>query len=524
MNDFDYDYVVIGSGFGGSVAALRLIEKGHRVLLLEKGRELSAQDFPTSNWNLKRWLWMPRFGFHGLFRIAFFPHVTILAGVGVGGGSLVYACTHPVPPPKFFSAPSWAHLADWGAELPPHYATARRMLGVATNPTFGPADELIRDIAKERGQASAFGPTDVAIYFGEPGKTVPDPYFGGAGPARTGCIHCGGCMLGCRHDAKNSLDKNYLHLARQRGLDLRAETDVVAVRPLPGGGYRVEGRTPGRGRRRDRVHWRARNVVFAGGVLGTLKLLLRMKDDPNGLPRLSERLGHDVRTNSESLVYVVSQRRDVDLSRGLAIGSILQTDEHSHLEPVRYPKGSGAFRPLLAPHVPGDNAFVRMVRLLGLLLRNPLKVLRAFLVPDLAKYSSILLYMRTSEGTLRFVRSRFRGITTRRGPGAKPTASLPDATELARAVAEKLDGMPLSAFSETLFNIPTTAHILGGCCMGDSAETGVIDARHRVYGYDGLYVIDGSAVSANPGVNPALTIVALAERALSFIPEGTKST
>lgn len=513
--DFDYDFIVVGSGFGGSVSGLRLTEKGYRVLMLEKGRELGPSDFPKTNWNLKRWLWMPRLGWRGLFKLTFFRHVTVLSGVGVGGGSLVYANTLPVPKRSFFTSPSWGHLADWEGELRPHYETALRMLGATANPAFTPVDRVMKSVAADMGKS--FESTPVAVYFGEPGKTVPDPYFGGSGPERTGCTYCGGCMLGCRFGSKNTLDKNYLYFARKRGMELLADTEVTAVRPLPGGGYRVEARTGASVFGRRARSFTARNVVFAGGVLGTVELLLRMKQDPEGLPRLSDRLGEHVRTNSESLIGVIGEQRQYDLSRGVAIGSIIQLDEHSHVEPVRYSAGSGFWRLLLAPHVAGERAIVRLARFAGAFVRHPVKLARALLVPDLAKYSIILLYMKTAEGTLR-LRLGAAGLATSLSSGKAPTASIPEATDIARRVAEKIQGFEASLITETLFNIPTTAHILGGCCMGDSPETGVIDHQHRVFGYDGLYVIDGSAVSANPGVNPSLTITALAERAMSRIP------
>lgn len=517
----EYDFVVIGSGFGGSTAALRLVEKGHRVLVIEKGSELGAAQFPKSNWDLRRYMWIPWIGFRGLFKMTFFRHVTVLSGVGVGGGSLVYACTHPVPKDSFFTSPSWAHIADWREELAPHYLEAKRMLGVATTPFRTRTDDVLQQIAVERGQPEAFEPTQVAVYFGKPGQTVPDPYFGGRGPARTGCIRCGGCMLGCRHDAKNSLDKNYLHLARQGGAQVHADTEVCKVSPRPGGGYSI---TAKRGRfplLASEVQYTAKNIVFAGGVLGTVKLLLDLQRDPACLPKLSPRLGFGIRTNSESLIGVVSRRTDIDLSKGIAIGSILQTDEHSHLEPVRFSQGSGLFRMLIAPHVTGENIVVRLARLVGAMVRHPIQMLKALFVRDLSKQTTILLYMRSTDGTLRFRRSWTGRMVSDRDTGAAPTAAIPEATELAHAVGDKLDGLPVSLVTETLFNIPTTAHILGGCCIGADATEGVIDGEHRVHGYEGLYVMDGSAVSANPGVNPSLTIVAMTERAVSRIAPAT---
>jgi cholesterol oxidase len=518
-----WDYVIVGSGFGGSVSALRLVEKGHRVLMLEQGRRLGPADFPKTNWNLRRWLWAPGLGWRGLFRMTFLRHVTALSGVGVGGGSLVYANTLPVPTDRFFAADSWAALADWKRELQPHYATARRMLGAVANPNRTRADEVIAEIAADLGREEHVHPTEVAVYFGTPGESVPDPYFGGQGPERTGCIQCGGCMLGCRFGAKNTLDKNYLYLAEKLGLVIRADSQVVAIR-RDQDGYTLEVREGARRWRRRRQTVRADRVILSGGVLGTLDLLLRMRARGGGLPDLSPRLGEFVRTNSEVLMGVVSRRRDVDLSKGIAIGSILHTDEHSHIEPVRYPAGAGFFRTMMAPHGPGSNVFSRLARAAGFALRHPWRTIQTWLVPDWARYTMILLYMRTLEGHLRFKLGRSfrrffrRGITTEVGDGPRPSASIPEASELGYRVAEKIDGYPTSMMTETLLGIPTTAHILGGCVMGDSPETGVIDSQHRVFGYPGLFVIDGSAVSANPGVNPSLTICALAERAMSFIP------
>lgn len=512
-----FDWIIVGSGFGGATMALRLCEKGYDVLVLEKGSRLGPAQFPKTNWNLKRWMWAPWVGFRGLFKMTFFRHVTILSGVGVGGGSLVYACTHPVPKQSFFESEPWASLADWREELEPHYEVAKRMLGVNPTPFTTKPDEVLRSIATDRGQADDFHPTEVAVYFGQPGKEVEDPYFAGRGPRRTGCIKCGGCMLGCRHGAKNSLDKNYLHLAEQLGMELEADTEVIAVRPREGGGYRIEAKQ-GRGPFRKKVAFTADNVVLAGGVLGSVDLLLKMKADPQGLPELSPRVGASVRTNSEALIGVIAPGHEDDLSKGIAIGSIFQTDDKSHLEPVRYPEGSGFFRLLTVPHVTGETKAIRVLRTIGTMLRHPLMTLRGYFWGDMAKESSILLYMRTTEGTLRLKRSWTGGMTTAEEEGASPTASIPEATELAHAFADKIGGMPVSMVTETVMDIPTTAHILGGACMGKTAADGVIDRDHRVHGYDGLYVVDGASISANPGVNPSLTIVAMAERAASRIP------
>jgi cholesterol oxidase len=515
-----YDYLIVGSGFGGSVSALRLVEKGYRVLLLEKGSELTAEDFPETNWNVKRWLWAPFIGFRGLFQMRPFRHVQVLAGAGVGGGSLTYANTLPIPKPGFFNSPSWSKLANWEQELAPHYQTARRMLGAAPTDFLTPADALLKSIAEDRGKPEEFEKPYVSVFMGVPGKTVPDPYFGGEGPARTGCIRCGACMTGCRHGAKNTLDKNYLYLARKHGLELHADTEVTKVAPAENGEYRVEARFGRIYFWRQRRTYRARNVIFSAGALGTNALLLRLKKDPSALPELSDQLGSSVRTNSESLIMVTVPGSRDDHSKGIAINSLLQTDEHSHLEMVRYGDGSGFFRMVMVPHLLSRApALVRFFQLLLFILLHPIQVLRASLVLNYSRSTMILLYMRSTEGTLRFALNWLGFMKTELEQGEAPQAIIPEASELAFAIAKKAGGLAMSAFYEPIFNIPTTAHILGGCCMGDSRATGVIDSRHRVFGYEGIYVIDGSTISANVGVNPSLTITALAERAMSFIPE-----
>ncbi len=525
MSELHFDAIVVGSGFGGSVSALRLAEKGHRVLVLEQGRRFGPDDFPETNWELPRWLWERALGLHGLFRMSFLQHITVLHGVGVGGGSLVYANTLPTPKDEFFRAPSWGHLADWQTELTPHYATARRMLGSNRNPTTTRGDRVLLEIAKELGREADFSPTDVGVFFGESGKRVPDPYFGGEGPERVGCTHCGGCMTGCRVGAKNTLDRNYLYLAEKRGVRVRPETEVVAVRPRSWGGWQVETRRS-LGGSEDPQRFTADRVVLAGGVMGTVPLLLRMKRERDGLPDLSDRVGDFVRTNSEALIGVVAPDKGESFAHGVAITSILHTDEHSHIEPCRYGEGSGFFRTLALPHAPGETIAARLVGAIKGVAKDPLRWLRAVAVHDFAKQSQILLYMRTLDGTLslrlgRSVRNGFREglITKLDDPTRAPKAFLAEATELARRFADKVDGVSMSIITETLLGVPSTAHILGGACMGKDRDEGVIDAEHRVFGYDGLYVVDGAAVSANPGVNPSLTITALAERAAGYWPQ-----
>jgi cholesterol oxidase len=518
-----WDWIVIGSGFGGSVSALRLAQKGYSVLVLEKGRRWQDTAFPRTNWNLRRWLWMPALGFRGFFKMTFLRHITALSGVGVGGGSLVYANTLPIPPAGFFRARAWGEMADWASELAPHYETARRMLGVVENPLETPPDRALKGMARTMGLEGEVQPAPVGVFFGEPGVEHPDPYFDGEGPSRQGCTHCGGCMTGCRYGAKNTLEKNYLWLAEKRGVTIQPETEVVWVRPSAAG-YAVtaEERT-GPFRKRTQV-LEARNVVFAGGVLGTVPLLLKLRESPQGLPGLSPRVGDRVRTNSEVLVGVTTLRKDLDLSQGVAITSTLKTDAQSHLEPVRFSSGSGLFRVLAMPHSPGSTFLRRMATGLLRVMRAPLRTLRAMTVRDWAKRTTALLYMRTREGFLRLGRGgmgfplRRRRLVSEKGRGPLPTVAIPEATDLAEAYAREVDGQVGSLLTETVLGIPTTAHILGGACMGRTLEEGVIDLEHRVFGYEGLYVIDGSAVSANPGVNPSLTITAMAERALTLIP------
>ena len=517
----DWDFVIVGSGFGGSVSALRLAQKGYRVLVLEKGKRWTKEDFPKSNWRVRKWLWNPALGLRGFFQMSFLKHVTVLHGVGVGGGSLVYANTLPRPADPFFAAPSWASLADWKSELAEHYGTAERMLGAAKNPQWTRGDEVLAEIAKDIGRADHHHPTDVAVFFGASGETVPDPYFDGEGPDRTGCTFCGACMTGCRVGAKNTLDRNYLYLAERLGVEVRPEHEVTAVRPIEGG-YRVELKNTFGG---ALPPIETARVVFSGGVMGTIPLLLQMQEDPQGLPNLSPRLGDFVRTNSEALFGAVVPDSSADFSKGVAITSILHTDEHSHIEPVRYAAGSGFFRLLALPHAPGGNVLARIGAAVGGFVRQPWRWVRTFFARDWAKQSQVLLYMRTLEGTLsmrlgRDWRAAFtRGLVTQvDDPTAAPQAFMKEATDLLLRFADKVKGVPMSLLTELFLGVPSTAHILGGACMGATPDEGVIDAEHQVHGYPGLYVIDGAAVSANPGVNPSLTITALAERAMSRIP------
>lgn len=516
----DYDYIIVGSGFGGSVSALRLAEKGYKVLVLEKGKWYRSQDFPKTNWNLRKWLWVPALRFFGIMKLTFFRHVTILSGTGVGGGSLVYANTLPRPKSAFFKHGSWHRLADWETELKPYYQTAERMLGAAENPHPGPADKALEQLAAQLGRPGDYSRTRVGVFFGPPGQTREDPYFEGKGPQRAGCIFCGACMTGCRHNAKNSLDKNYLHLAMLHGAEIKAEQEVFDVRPLDGAGgatgYEVHFKKSTAWLFPKKNKLTCRGIVFAGGVLGTVPLLLRLRQ--HSLPRLSERLGYDVRTNNESLLPVTSLDKSVDYTEGVAIGSILQTDEHSHLEPVRYGKGSGFWRFSLLPLVSGGGFTRRMKALLKVFLKETTQIFRALTVGDWARQTPVLLFMQHLDSTLRLRLTHTGRVNTQLGEGPAPTPFIPQAAGLARRYASIVKGYPMSFFLEPLAGISSTAHILGGAVMGESPQTGVIDQNNRVFGYQNMYICDGSMISANPGVNPSLTITAISERAMDKVP------
>ncbi|MCO5247868.1 MAG: GMC oxidoreductase [Chitinophagales bacterium] len=512
-----YDYVIIGSGFGGSVSALRLSEKGYKVLVIEKGKWFEPEDFPKTNWNIKKWLWVPQLKFRGLFKITFFRHVAVLSGVGVGGGSLVYANTLPIPQKAFYETGTWAGLADWENELKPFYSTALKMLGAEQNPVLHRSDKAIKELAKQMGKEDQFSPTNVAVYFGKPGVTVDDPYFDGKGPTRTGCIHCGACMLGCRYNAKNTLDKNYLWLSQQLGTEIVANSLVYDIKPKNEDGtqgYNIYYKESVKlFSKKYKVS--TDNVILSGGVLGTVDLLLDLKK--KSLPKLSNRIGYGIRTNSESLIGVTTYDKNKSFSDGVAIGSILHTDEHSSVEPVKYSPGSGAWRLLMAPMVSGKNFFTRLYNMAKDLLARPIQNFKMFTVDDWSKRTIILLFMQTIDSTLRFTKSSF-GMSSKIDIGKAPTSDIPEAREIANGVASIINGKPMVLSTETLFGIPTTAHILGGACMGANAETGVIDKDNKVFGYQNMYICDGSMISANPGVNPSLSITAISERAMSKIP------
>ena len=524
-----FDFVIIGSGFGGSVSALRLAEKGYRVLVLERGKRYNAQDFPRTNWNIFKYLWLPGarcFGFQGL---NFFDDLWVLNGSGVGGGSLVYASTHIKPTKAFFEGEEWRDLADWEAELTPFFDLANRMLGTAENPSFWAADQHLYEIAKELGKEDTFKPTPVGIFFGEPGVTVPDPFFDGQGPDRAGCIHCGGCMVGCRHNAKNTLDRNYLYLAERLGTEVWPESNVLDIHPLygprPGAArYEIEYEriTDWVFKRKSKV--RARNVVISAGVLGTLDLLLKCRDEHRSLPLLSQRLGTRVRSNSEALLGVTARDTAVNYSQGVAISSHFWVDDVTSVEPVRYPPGSSFMRNLMLPLIEFEGGpWRRLSEVLNRAVKQPMDFLHVRVLPKWASRNTILLIMQTLENRMSFKRGRsiwtlFRkGLVSERDKRLPIPAVIEAGRDAVNRFAEKADGVPWVGINDVL-DTPNTAHILGGCDIGADASTGVIDVHHQVFNYPGMYVADASVIPANLGVNPSLTITAMAERAMSYMP------
>ncbi|MBI5845177.1 MAG: GMC family oxidoreductase [Deltaproteobacteria bacterium] len=517
-----YDYAVIGSGFGGSVSALRLSEKGYRVAVLEQGRDVTPSDMEAAAGNLKRFLWMPPLGMRGYFVQHVFRHVIIVGGVGVGGGSLVYAAVLLRPKAAFFNDPAWRDLSpDWQGELAPHYETAEGMLGVTRNPRLDLMDGHLKKAARLMGAEGTFGPVRNGIYFGNPGTTVPDPFFDGKGPPRTGCEYCGECLAGCAKNSKNSLDKNYLHLAKNLGAKILPDRRAVNVLPLPGGGYAVESRSVN-GLKKAPV--KADRVIVSAGVVESLRLLFSCRDDLKSLPNISPRLGKLVRTNSEAIVGILSRDKDADLTKGTAITSDFYPDSHTHITQNRFPTAYNFMKFYVGPLVDDADPKTRAKKALAALFSHPVSATESFRAKNWRGRMSVLTVMQDTDNRLAFDfrRSPFppfsRRLQSRAIKGWEAPSYLPVANEAARAFAAASGGTPLNVLTESVGGISSTAHILGGCPMGTSAENGVISRNHEVFGHPGLYVVDGSAVSANVGVNPSLTIAALSELAMSRIP------
>jgi cholesterol oxidase len=528
-----FDYAIIGSGFGGSVSAMRLTEKGYSVLVMERGLRFNDGDFAKTSWNVFRYLWAPAVRCFGVLQLSFFKDVFVLHGSGVGGGSLGYANVLMQPSDELFENPSWKDLADWKAILLPHYDTARRMLGVSTNPCQWPADQVLREIASELKTELTFRPTSVGTFFGEPGQEgveVPDPYFGGEGPMRTGCNHCGACMVGCRYNAKNTLVKNYLYFAEKWGAQIWSECDVKDIRPLPdvqpdGARYEIVYRSTTRWLVKPLKTIRVRNVVVSAGSLGTQRLLFRCRDITKSLPRLSPKLGSMVRTNNEALLGSSARDDKVDYSEGIAITSIFYADPVTTVEPVRYPAGSSLMRFLTGPLLEMDGSIPRRLFItLITMFKRPLDFLKTHITPGWAQRTTILLVMQTEDNHfhMRLGRSFWtlfsRNLVSDTSQGHGIPAKLEIGHEVTRRFSKKTNGIPAGSINEAVLNVPLTAHILGGCPMGHNDQEGVIDLDCQVHNYPGLYVVDGSIMPANPGVNPSLTITALAEYAMSLVP------
>jgi cholesterol oxidase len=530
---YDYDFIVVGSGFGGSVSALRLAEKGYRVAVIEMGRRWTPDNMPKTTWSLRRWLWRPALGLHGFFSMRFFRHVMVLHGNAVGGGSIVYGNTLMVPPNKVWGQGTWAGLNDWLRVLPEHYATAKRMLGVTTNRILGPADLRLKEMAALVGAEKTFYKTDVAVFFGDEGdaggKTYADPFFGGDGPARTSCIGCGGCMAGCRYNAKNTLDKNYLYLAEKRGTTLYAQTKVIDVKPLDGAadgarGYEVRTQAAA-GREVDApARLTCRGIVFAASSLGTQELLLRLKDR-GSLPRISDALGKCVRTNAESLIGIRYPDSEVDLSKGIAIGSGIYIDGNTDIQATRYSAGSDAIALINTVLTLGrpdwTRPFLWLATLAKMLLTQPVRTLRALWPVGYATQTMIFLCMQTVDAhvDMRLKRPWYWPFGKVLGSvGKRLPTFISEANEFARKAAAATGGFPMTSITEILFNIPTTAHCMGGAGMARTAAAGVCDGHNRVFGYANMYICDGSMLGANLGVNPSLTITALTELAMTRIP------
>jgi cholesterol oxidase len=531
-NEEAYDFVIIGSGFGGSVSAMRLTEKGYRVLILERGKRFRDEDYARTNWNIWKYLWLPALRCFGIQELSVFRGFFVFGSCGVGGGSLVYSAVLMEPDESFFNAPTWSDFADWKSVLQPHYQTARKMLGVTTNPHLWPADEALKEIAEELGYGDTFKPTEVGYFFGEAGEEVPDPYFGGEGPSRAGCIHCGGCMVGCRYNSKNSLDKNYLYFAEKWGAEVRPEVEAHDIRPLPpnqhdDARYEIHYRSSTNWVFKPIKSVRAKNVIVAAGALGTLKLLLTCRDVTQSLPKLSKRLGEAVRTNSEAFLGGFTHEDRDDHSKGLSITSIFNADAMTLVEPVRFSDGSSMmYRLLASPFIEVGGGFLaRFMNSIISFIRQPMDMIRSKFVPGLARRGVGLMFMQAEDNLMRLKLGRDLFTLFRRNLIAEHDVEKTIPVDLAlgnrvtKMFAEKIGGRPFGSFPASILNLPTTAHLMGGCLFGSDQTEGVIDINCEVFNYPGLYIIDGSIVPANPGLNPTLTITALAEYAMSHMPE-----
>jgi cholesterol oxidase len=514
---------------------MRLSEKGYRVLVIERGKRIPDEQFPETNWQLRKYLWMPALGLQGFLKLSLLEDLMVFSWSGVGGGSLGYANVLVEPDEKMFQAPAWRDLANWQELLKPHFDEAKRMLGRQLTPDFTPADEIMRAAAESMGRGDTFEPVHVGVYFGEPGEEHSDPYFGGEGPARTGCIYCGGCMIGCRYNSKNTLPKNYLYFAENLGAQVMAEAEVTNIEPIAnrgGGGipngYRIFHRSPLNIFKHKNGVVTTKNVIVAAGVLGTLELLFKCRDIYRSLPELSDSLGNNVRTNSEALLGVTDESPDANHTVGISIHSVFEADESTHIETFRFPDGSDfLFKLLGAPLIESANNGLirRIVKIIRAIVLHPLQFLRSKISRTWGRRTFGILVMQTEDNFMkvrwdRGLRTLFKmGLHSTRNVEHPVQAEIPIGHEAVRQMARMINGIPVGNVAEGLMNVPITAHILGGVPMGITKETGVVGLDFQVHSYPGLFIVDGSVVPANPGLNPSLTITALAEYAMSKIPD-----
>ncbi len=517
-----YDYVVIGSGFGGAVSAMRLAEKGYKVLVIEKGKQWDNQDFPKSNWNIKKFLWIPFLKFFGFQQLTFFKEVFILSGVGLGGGSLVYANTHMVPDKKVFQNPAWSSKINWENDLYPFYEVAQKMLGTTVYPEEAIEDSYLKEVAKDFGRENTYQQVPVGVYFGEV-ETAKDPYFNGLGPLRKGCIRCAGCMVGCRFNAKNTLDKNYLFFAQYYGAKFLVEQKVEKIQwSDTTQEYTIF--TKGTAKPKQTYTVRTKGIVVSAGVLGSMELLLAQKYHYKTLPNLSDRLGEQIRTNSEMIAGVVCTEKKVN--NGVAITSVFNADENTHVEVVKYPDGSGLMARLGVLATGNGSPIVRTIKLLGNIITQPIAFLKTFFNLKGASNTVILLIMQSLDSSLKmkWKKSLWGNLYFESEKGKKIPSFIEMGQRVLFAYARKAKGIPMNSAPEVLLGMSTTAHILGGASMGETHEQGVINENFQVHGYPNMYILDGSVIQTNLGVNPSLTITALAEFAMSKIPDHPENT
>lgn len=520
----EYDYIIIGSGFGGSVSAMRLAEKGYTVLVIEKGKRFKPADFPKSDWNLKKFLWMPVLKWFGFQKLTFFRQVTILSGVGVGGGSIVYGNTHMFPPDTFFNNPVWSHFKDWKKELTPFYNLARHMLGTKKLTNYNEEDLLLKEVAADLGKEKSFNTVDVGVYFGDPDHEI-DPYFNGKGPLRSGCTQCAGCMTGCQYNAKNTLDKNYLFFAEQYGARVLDSTLAQKIEHIENK-YIVHTQDSTSWFTKNKNTFTAKGLIISGGVLGTMDMLLKQKFQYKTLPHLSDHLGENVLTNSESLCGV--SKADRKLNNGIAISSYFNPDKDTHIEIVKYNDQSGAMGKLATLAVGEGTGIIRFFKWIVTAISHPLKFLKlTFAFKNWGKHSIIFLVMQSLDNSMRMVWKNGlfgNGITIKNDKTSRVPAFIPIGQEVMNRYAKKVNGIAQNTWPEILLNMPMTAHILGGCPMGESKDEGVVNEFFEVHGYKHLYILDGSIIPCNLGVNPSLSITAFSEYAMSNIKEKNGNT